>query len=112
MSADQVIGKTRKYALAAPGANTNMLSTGLTSAYPVSAFRVTVRLATASVFNLHTTDGTTAYVTGLNNSVALAAGDLYTFSFGVNNGLTYNFQVETDGIISILQVDEIPGAVL
>ena len=109
---EQIIGQTRKYALAAPGANTNMLTTGLTPVYPVSAFRVTVRLATTSVFNLHSTDGTTAYVTGLNNSVALAAGDLYTLSFGVNNSLTYNFKVETDGIIAMLQVDEVVTGVI
>ena|SRR3990167_2269979 len=102
----------RKYALAAPGVNTNMLATGVVPKATGSAFRVTVSLTTASVFNVHMTDGTTAYVIGLNASVALQAGDLYTFTFSADPLLTYNFQVETDGVIRTLIVDEIVGGAL
>ena len=107
-----IIGQRRGHAIAAPGANTNIFSTSLTPVYQCSAFRVTVALTTASVFNVVMTDGTTSYTNGLNASAALQAGDLYTFTFGVHNGNTYNFQIETDGVVRILQVDEIPGGVV
>ena len=109
---EAIVGQRRGHAIAAPGANTNIFSTSLTPVYSCSAFRVTVALATASVFNVVSTDGTTSYTLGLNQSNALQASDLYTFTFGVHNSNTYNFQVETDGIIRVLQVDEIPGGVI
>ena len=109
---EQIIGHRRGYAIAAPGANTNIFSVDVRPVYPCSAMRVTVSLTTTSVFNLRVTDGTTAYDLGLNGSVALVAGDLYTLSFGCHNGVTYNFRVETDSVIRYLQVDEIPtGAI-
>ncbi len=107
------------YALAAPGANTNII-TPITPGPNASAFRVTVALTTSSVFNVRVTNGTTAYTLGLNGSVALAAGDLYTFVFGVRatstqtgtTALTYSFQVETDSVINYLLVEEIIGGVV
>lgn len=114
--AETIIGHKRGYNISAPGANTNIFSTGITPVYPVGALRVTVCLATASVFNLRVINtpagGSTAFTIGLNASSALNAGDLYTFTFGCNNDLTYNFQVETDGIINVLQVEEIPVGAL
>ena len=107
--------------LAAPGANTDILAAELTPNHEGSYFRVTVVLATASVFNHVITDSTGTPVTftnGLNSSVALAAGDEYVFEFaapktttaGTNTSpLTHNFQVETDGIIRLLVVDEMRG---
>lgn len=107
------IYKGHRYNLAAPGANTNILAANATPETPgSSAFRVTVALAVASVFNVRVTDGTDAFTWGLNESVALNAGDLYTFTFGVQKGLSYNFQVETDGIIQFLLCEEITGGVL
>lgn len=108
------------YALAAPGANTNILSTAIKVSESAVALRVTVSLTTASVFNLHVTDGTTAYVIGLNASTALQAGDLYTFTFGARRyssqsnttELSYNFQVETDSVIRMLFVEEVSGPVI
>ncbi len=105
----------------APGANTNILATSVKVSGHASAIRVTVCLATASVFNLRITDGTDAFTIGLNASAALQAGDLYTFTFGARryksqpytDGTTaefsYNFQVKTDGVINLLFVDEIIG---
>lgn len=109
---EAIVGQRRGHAIAAPGANTNIFTDNLTPVYSCSVFRVTVALTTASVFNVIMTDGTTSYTNGLNLSVALQAGDLYTFTFGVHNGNTYNFQVETDSVIRILQVDEVPGGVI
>lgn len=105
------------YAGAAPGANTNILATSLKVSDSASALRVTVCLTTGSVFNLHVTDGTTAYVNGLNASAALNAGDVYTFTVGARRyssqtgttELSYNFQVETDSVIRMLFVEEITG---
>lgn len=113
------ITKGRAYAKAAPGANTNILTNNIKIETPGSAaLRITVALTTASVFNMRVTDGTTAYDLGLNNSVALAAGDLYTFTVAAlkhnESGveLEYNFQVETDSVIRLLVVEEITGGVL
>ena len=96
---------------AAPGANTDMLAADLTPGRR-GAFRITVAVTTASVFNVSATDGTTTHVWGLNGSVALQAGDVYTFTIGCDPSLSYNFQVETDGVIEVLVVDEIRGGVL
>lgn len=107
------------YALAAPGANTNII-TPFSVSDSASALRVTVSLTTSSVFNLVVTNGTTAYTIGLNASAALNAGDLYTFTFGARRyssqtgetALTYTFQVETDSVIRMLFVEEVTGPVI
>lgn len=107
-----------KYALAAPGANT-AFPTAITPNHHGSHFRVWVALTTASVFNMRVTDGTTAYVNGLNGSVALAAGDVYQFDVpcpkttdGASGGtaLSYNFEIETDSVVRMLVVDEVTSA--
>ena len=94
---------------AAPGANTNILATSIAPYTKTSTFRVTVVLATTSVFNFVAIQGATTFTCGLNGSVALVADDCYTFTFGVNDSTTYNFRVETDSIINILNVEEIEG---
>ena len=116
------------YAIAAPGANTAIpfIDAGGTSVTTFKvgaaavALRLTVSLATGSVFNLHVTDGTTAYTQKFNGGTALTAGVLYTFTVGArrystnNNAteLTYDFQVATDGIIQTLFVEEVSGGVV
>lgn len=112
MPADAIILQAKGFDVAAPGANADIFSTEITPRYQCSAFRVTVALATASVFNVAVTNGATTRDLGLNSSVALQAGDLYTFAFGVNPANTYNFRVETDGIIRYIQIDEVPTGVL
>ena len=92
-------------AIAAPGANTDILSTALTPKEG-SALKITVLLATGSVFNMTVTDGTNTYTGGLNASAALNAGDRYTFTVGADPANSYNFQVETDGIIQCLIIQE------
>lgn len=114
------IAQATVYNGSAPGANTNILSTGITFGANASACRVTVCLGTSSVFNVYVTDGTNAFTMGLNESNALQAGDLYTFTFGVrkvssqtgSTTLTYNFRVETDGVINYLLAEEVRGPVL
>lgn len=90
----------------APGANTDILSAAITPQREC-AFRVTVALTTASVFNVTCTDGNTTHAWGLNSSTALQAADLYAFTFAAAPSLSYNFQVETDGVIEVLIVEEI-----
>lgn len=103
---------------AAPGANTDIVSAGITVPEG-GALRISVSLATASVFNLMVTAaGGTQRAIGLNQSVALNAGDGYTFPWSAikvdQNGaaVTYNFQVETNGIIRYLVVELVTGAVI
>lgn len=111
----RVIPKTVKIALAAPGANTAILSTALTPTLYSSVFRVGVRLATASVFNVTITPtGGAKILLKLNDAAALTAGAMKTFYVPVRKhdgaatpvANAYNFEVETDGVISYLQVDE------
>lgn len=119
ISASGATWRSVNYNVSAPGVNTNILATGLTPIYPksigvgneASVFRVTVVLATGSVFNYTVTNGTTAFTVGLNASAALNAGDEYVFDIPVHSTYTYNFQVETDGVIRILWVQEIVGNV-
>ncbi len=107
--------------ISAPGANTNIISGGITFSPSASVCRVTVALTTSSVFNVECSDGSATHVWGLNASGALNAADLYTFSFAVRKNstgleggadLTYNFQVETDGVIELLLVEEVVGPVV
>ncbi len=106
------------YALAAPGANTNILATSLQPIHIGSHFRVSVALTTSSVFNVITTDGTTAYTTSLNGATALAAASVYEFkipapkfkTIGGSTAMSYNFQVATDSVIRMLMVEEVRGS--
>lgn len=117
---------------AAPGANTAIITkapngstiTGLTPQSGVGAFRVTIQLATGSVLDATVSDGTTTTTSHLNGGTALTAGCLYTFCFGVCDRvptldqnaaplpLVWNFQIETNGVIDLLQVDEVANGVL
>jgi hypothetical protein len=104
----------------APGANTNIIANGInnsvnskttaTSYAPtVDCFiAVSVALTTASVFNMTESDGTTTFTHGLEKSLTLPVGDLYTWSgIPVIRGFTYNFQVETDSVIRRLFICEL-----
>lgn len=103
--ADGLTVLSSNFNVSAPGANTNII-TSITPQYGC-ALRVTVCLDTASVFNVTMTQGSTTFTCGLNSSVALNSGDLYAFTFGGNTSTAYNFQVETDGVIRILQIDSV-----
>lgn len=97
------------YNITAPGANTNILSAGLVPKIPSGIFRIALTLATASVFNYTVTDGTTSFTVGLQSSASISAGDEWLFDIHhMGTGYTYNFQVETDGVIRQLWVVELP----
>ena len=116
----RIIGRRlfQDYKIDAPGENTDILSTALTLSETCNAIRLTICLSAPSVINVTTTDGTTSFTNGLNESTALNAGDIYSFAFPAINetaaGLTisYNFQVETDSVIRFLVIDEVMGGTL
>lgn len=115
---------SRKYSyfnISAPGANTGIITNGVKFTESAGVCRVAVALTTSSVFNVTCYDGTTTHKWGMQQSAPLNAGDMYVFYFpvaaydtGLNTGnaLTYNFEVETDGVIEHLIVDEVIGAVV
>jgi hypothetical protein len=80
---------------------------------------MTIALTTSSVVNVTCTDGSTTHKWGLNASAALNAADLYTFTFAIPKSdagetltLTYNIEVETDGVIETLTLTEVNAAVV
>ena len=113
MAADNIINHAAVHEGSAPGANTDILSSDITPNYGVSCLRITTQVTTASVMNIMVKKtGNTTQTCALNNNIALLAGALNAFTFGCVSGQDYNFQVETDGQIDILQVDEILGGVI
>lgn len=118
MADNRIIPKGVKIALAAPGAATAIFG-GLVPVLYASTFRVTVRLATGSIFNATVTPtGGSKITMALNGGVALSAGNVYTFDLPVrkHNGAatpvsnSYDFEIATDGVVSYLQVDELETA--
>ncbi len=105
MAQGGVTNRATTFGLAAPGANTDILSADLTPQM-AGFFVVSVSLTTSSVFNVTETQGATTYTNGLNKSNALNAGDKYVFTFPVNAATAYNFQIETDGVVRELTVME------
>ena len=102
--------KSDSFNVSAPGADTNILTTSLTPTYG-GWFQIFVVLGTSSIFNMTETRGATTFTIGLNNSVALDSGDGCSFTVPVLTTSSYNFQVETNGIIRILKVLEVNNAV-
>lgn len=72
------------------------------------AYRVTVALSgTNSVFNLQATSGSTTVTTAFNGGTALTAGNVYTFTVGVDGAYTYNFTATTTTRVAYMIVDEV-----
>ena len=94
------------HALAAPGADTDAF-TAVTPHYVASNCELTICLTISSIVDVRVTDGTTAYSQALNGGVALTAGVLYTFTFGLSSTLTYSIRVRTNSIIQTLFFDEV-----
>jgi|6_EtaG_2_1085325.scaffolds.fasta_scaffold04341_6 hypothetical protein len=102
------------YSLSAPGASTDIFTKKAPGA-AARAWRITIALTVSSVLNMTATDGSTAHAWGLNASLPLEAADLYVFEVPVkgtmddssNASVTYSLQVETDGVIEVLLIEEI-----
>lgn len=107
-----VINRVAIHEGSAPGANSDILASALVPS-KAAAYRITVQLSVGSIFNVMVgKTGNTTQTCALNSNTALTAGATYTFSMGVDSDQTYNFQVETDGQIDLLQVDEVTGGVI
>lgn len=96
-------------AVAAPGANTNIPGATITPLFP-GWIDVEVQLATGSVFNVKEAHPSGNVTHPAQLGVALVAAKTYTFSMPVSPRSTYNFQVETDGIITRLLVNHYKNA--
>lgn len=92
--------------IAAPGANTNIMSTSITPKMSCR-LRIYITLATASVVNYTETTSGVSRTIGLNESDPLTAGDEHIFDHSASPDSSYNYQVETNGIITKLKVEEI-----
>ena len=103
---ERIIRRASLYNLAAPGSNTNIF-TAIGPKAGSYNWRVCVALTTSSVFNISATNGTTGHIFGLNASAALNAADIYCFEHAVDQANTYSYQIETDGIVEMLTVDEL-----
>lgn len=108
----------------APGANTAIITTGVTNILTTrttltaitptvsASLYIAVVLATASIFNITHTYSGTKNTYGMEQSQALSAGDAFFWTWPVFPGSTYNFEVETNGIISMLFVGELQAGVM
>lgn len=96
----------RGWEIAAPGANTDALTTAQEISWESSeGARITIQVATSSVVNLMVTRSGTENALGLNGSNALEAGATYTFDVhGLQPGDLVNFQVETDSVLDLLAI--------
>lgn len=122
-SANEQVRKRAREWNATAAADTDILSADIGVSVPnkSSAFRVTVALvSTSSVFNVVMTrtdsaGATTSNTFGLNGSTALTAGDLYTFTIGMEDKIadddaasfSLNFQCETATTAGYLSVQEV-----
>lgn len=88
----------------APGANTNIFTANLTPKKGYRKLIIDIQLATASVVNLMVKKSATTITSPLNSGVALLAGKPYVFEKLVHSDHSYNLQLETDGVITILQL--------
>lgn len=84
-------------------------TTALSVSKTTGALRITVALNTTdSVFNVQVINASPAktYTLKLNSGTALTAGNLYTFTIGVDSGYTYNLTCTTTTKIAYLLVEE------
>ena len=92
-------------------ANTDALAADITPGRRVVAYRLTVGVSVTAVFNCQIDDGTTTLEFDFRDGDSLTAGRWYTFVIGAHEDYTYNFQVETNGNLTLL-IDEIHGGML
>jgi hypothetical protein len=97
------------FGIAAPGADTDIISGDLTPRSQTLKVRVLVVLAVASVFKIILTQGVTSYTAKLGQGAPLLADCAYTFDFEIDSATSYNFQVATNGAVNYLNVKEIVG---
>lgn len=119
MFGDELFLHAREFALAAPGANTDILANAaspakrITPHWGAGALRLTIALASDSVLKVSIKNSAgTEKKASLNSGTALTGGCLYTFAFACNSDCTYDFQVVTNVAVDYMQVDEVAAGVL
>lgn len=122
---DGYILKLAYFNRAAPGANTDIISTSITNLVTQAAtatsyftpsvdgyMAISIALATASVVNLTETYSGTTNTYGLERSSTVSLLDLFGWSLiPVSTQCRYNLQVETNSIISRLFIAELQSGV-
>lgn len=97
---------------AAPGANTGIVNayrgSAITPKYARSKLSISIVLATASIVNLSKTTSGTEVLIEMNGNSAIPALQMYWYEFPISNASTYDVEVETDGIIRQLFIQETP----
>jgi hypothetical protein len=104
--------KVFAYGQTATAATALCTTASLTVSKETGAFRVTVALTGVnSVFNVQVINsaGDYTYTLALNAGTALTAGNLYTFTIGVDTNCTYNFTCTTTTTLAYFAVDESTG---
>jgi len=96
---------------AAPGATTDIFADDLIPKRAgYSRLLITVQLATSSVFDMivktldENGDVDDTLTCPVNSGTALVAGKPYDFEVLIHSDYVYNFQVETNSIISLLEL--------
>ena len=108
--------RVAKFNLSAPGANTAIF-TAISPVDQNAYWRIQIALTTSSVVNITVTDGTTTHKFGLNDDVAITAATPFTQDVRVpryidsenastTSLLSYSLELETDGVVELLTVDE------
>lgn len=113
--AEKTVRRFEVYNLDAKSVNTDLMATDLAPGPGGYRFRVQIQLASGGVVNLihKGSGGTPIIVGGLNESVAIGAGDLAEFEHAVQltpvggGGITYNYQIESATGVQCLIVDEL-----
>lgn len=91
---------------AAPGANKDVFATSITPPHVgYSKLIIRIQLVTASVVNLMQRNAAADELKSpINGGVAIPAGKPVVLEDLVHSDFTYNFQIETDGVISSLNL--------
>jgi len=96
---------------AAPGANTDLLTSDVTWTQWSSMLRLTITCDTSTVVNLMVSRGGTENALGMNANAAVAAGGTYVWDVpGLEPGDVINVQVETDSAIPHVAIGIVTGS--
>ena len=87
-----------------PGANTDFFTTDLT--IPAMAHRITMTIAVSLASRLYgfCTNGSDVAI-DLNGGSQLGAAQMYYITWGVRPDQTWNFQIDTAGVVRYLTID-------
>lgn len=103
--------KAAIFSTSLPAAESNWLSTGITSTNTPCYLRIYVSVSVAGVLRVVRTIGSTTITENLNSGTALVANSAYMFTIEMRAGDSINIRYSTtSGTINILRINEIDGA--